>query len=314
MKRVLVTGGAGFIGRWLVAIGQARSWRMIVYDNFSVGSEANLTGLEKVTVYRADIRDTDHLATVLAMEQVEIVYHLAALHYIPYCEQNPIETVDVNVKGTLSVLEAMRKADCSKLIFASTGALYPPLSSQLSEETLLQPQDLYGLTKLQGEQLIEYYHRRYGIRATIVRLFNTYGPYETNPHLLPHLIQTLKSGENEIRLGNLHPKRDYIYVLDVAEALTRLGEYCDGFDIYNLGSGCEYSVAEVVQLLSELLGRPLHIVQDPERIRPVDKPHQCADITRLCQRLRWQPTTSLREGLQKWLQFEGILPTNREVR
>ncbi|OYT72345.1 MAG: NAD-dependent epimerase, partial [Armatimonadetes bacterium JP3_11] len=254
-----------------------------------------------------DLGNTERIVQCLQRHNVQTVYHLAALHYIPYCEANPRETFEVNVLGTLSVLEAMRAAGVNRIVFASTGALYPPLDTPLTEETALIAQDIYGLTKLHGETTLAYYQNRYGFQPTIVRLFNTYGPYETNPHLLPHIINTLKQGARELTLGNLHPKRDYIYVEDVAEGFYRLGSLDEAQGVFNLGTGTEYSVQEVVNLLGELLGESLRVVQDPARMRPVDKPHQRADVSKLEALLGWKPNISLREGLTRWLRHEGLL-------
>lgn len=307
MHGVLITGGAGFIGRWLAKRCVEAGHTVCIVDNLSVGALENLMELEgRFEFVHADLRETERIAQCLQRHDVQTVYHLAALHYIPYCEAHPRETFEVNVLGTLSVLEAMRAAGVNRLVFASTGALYPPLDAPLPEDLPLEAQDIYGLTKLHGETTIAYYQKRYGVQATIVRLFNTYGPYETNPHLLPHIIHTLKQGTREIILGNLHPKRDYIYVEDAAEGFYRLG--CEGTQgVFNLGTGIEYSVQEVVDTISELLGEPLRVVQDPARMRPVDKPHQRADVSKLEQTLCWRPTVSLQEGLARWLRHEQLL-------
>lgn len=308
MHSVLITGGAGFIGRWLAKRCIEAGHTVCIIDNLSVGALENLMELEgRFEFVQADLSDTERIAQCLQRHSVQTVYHLAALHYIPHCEANPRETFEVNVLGTLSVLEAMRTVGVNRIVFASTGALYPPLDTPLSEETTLQAQDIYGLTKLHGETTIAYYQNRYGVQPTIVRLFNTYGPYETNPHLLPHIINTLKGGARELTLGNLHPKRDYIYVEDVAEGFYRLGSRPDALGVFNLGTGVEYSVQEAVDILGELLGEPLRVVQDPARMRPVDKPHQRADVSKLEATLGWKPTVSLREGLTRWLRHEGLL-------
>jgi UDP-glucose 4-epimerase len=308
MHSVLITGGAGFIGRWLAKRCIEAGHTVCIVDNLSVGALENLMDLEgRFEFVQTDLSDTERIAQCLQRHNVQTVYHLAALHYIPYCEANPRETFEVNVLGTLSVLEAMRAAGVQRVVFASTGALYPPLDAPLTEETPLVAQDIYGLTKLHGETTLTYYQNRYGIQPTIVRLFNTYGPYETNPHLLPHIINTLKQGARELTLGNLHPKRDYIYVEDVAEGFYRLGSRTDALGVFNLGTGVEYSVQEAVDILGELVGEPLRVVQDPARMRPVDKPHQRADVSQLEATLGWKPSVSLREGLTRWLRHEGLL-------
>lgn len=308
MYSILITGGAGFIGRWLAKRCIEGGHRVYIVDNLMVGSMENLRELDGCfRMVQADIRDTERLAQTMRSEGVQVVYHLAALHYIPYCEAHPYETFGVNVQGTISVLEAMRAAGVNRLIFVSTGALYASLNIPLREEAPIEPQDIYSLSKLHCEMVIDYYQKRHGLQTTIVRLFNTYGPYETNPHLLPHIINTLKSGVRELRLGNLHPKRDYVYVEDAAEGLYQLGIRTDTLCVFNLGTGVEYSVQEIVEMLSELLGEPLQVIQDPIRMRPIDKLHQCADVTKLQSALDWRPSISIREGLLRWLRHEGIL-------
>lgn len=308
MANILITGGAGFIGRWLTKRCVEAGHAVCVVDNLTVGRLENLAELEgKFAFVHADVRDTATLARVMQQYEAHLVFHLAAIHYIPYCEAHPLETYEVNVQGTLSVLEAMRAVGVSRLVFASTGALYPSLAAPLREEIGTEAHDIYGLSKQTCELVIAYYQKRYGIQPTVVRLFNTYGPYETNPHLLPHLLSVLKTGSRTVPLGNLQPKRDYIYVEDVAEGLYRLGMCDKALGVYNLGTGTEYSVQEVVNLLSELLGEPIQVIQDPARVRPVDKLHQCADISKLQSVLGWEPRTSLREGLRRWLRFEGML-------
>lgn len=308
MANILITGGAGFIGRWLTKRCVEVGHSVCILDNLTVGKLENLAELEGRFVFvRADVRDTTTLARTMQQYEVHLVFHLAAIHYIPYCEAHPLETYEVNVQGTLSVLEAMRATGVSRLVFASTGALYPPLAAPLHEEICVEAHDIYGLSKQMSELAIAYYQKRYGIQPTVVRLFNTYGPYETNPHLLPHLLSVLKTGSRTVPLGNLQPKRDYIYVEDVAEGLYRLGMCEKALGVYNLGTGVEYSVQEVVNLLSELLNEPIQVVQDPARVRSVDKLHQRADTAKLRSVLGWKPQTSLREGLGRWLRFEGIL-------
>lgn len=308
MFPVLITGGAGFIGRWLTKRWIEAGHQVFILDNLRTGRIENLAEFHgHFRLLRADVRDTVTVARELQANEIQIVYHLAALHYIPYCERYPRETFDTNVGGTVSLLQAMELAGVRRMIFASTGAIYHAEDRPLSETAPVAPQSIYGLTKLHAEMVINYFESRSGVLPAIVRLFNTYGPYETNPHLLPDIIDTLKSGKREVHLGNLYPKRDYVYVEDVAEGLYRLGLRSDAVGVYNLGTGVEYSVREVVDTLELLLGEKLHIVQDRERMRPNDKEHQRADVSRLEAALGWRPRVALSEGLLRWLEHEGLV-------
>ncbi len=310
--RVLITGGAGFIGRWLAFKAVQAGHQVWIYDNLSVGSKANLESMiQRLHLVEGDILEHEHLVSLFQQENFEVVYHLAAYHYIPFCEAHPTLTMRVNLEGTMSVLDACRQTNRPHLIFASTGALYPSVDTTLDEAMNLTVSDVYGLSKWMGEQAVQYYHHRYHLPCTIVRLFNTYGPYETNPHLLPHVIESLKAHPDYVELGNIKPKRDYIYVEDVAEALLRLAEPSDTLRVFNIGTGNEYSVEEMIELISQILEHPIRIVQDPERVRPVDKMHQRANITRLQSATGWTPKYDIHKGLRALLQHEGLLTNER---
>jgi UDP-glucose 4-epimerase len=142
----------------------------------------------------------------------------------------------------------------------------------------------------------------------VARLFNTYGPYETNPHLIPHIIDSLREGGSVVPLGNVDTKRDYIYVEDVAELLVRLAGCAQGrFTVCNVGTGEEYSAREIVAALSDLLGRDLRIQIDAERVRASDKLHQRADTARLKRLSGSEAKHSLHEGLRRLVSHEGLL-------
>lgn len=307
MRTVLITGGAGFIGRWLVKRALQAGYAVIVYDNLNVGSLENLTEMEGTfAFYQGDIRDQAHLVQTMRRHAVERVFHLAALHYIPYCESHPQETFEVNLVGTLAVLEAMREASVQRLVFASTGALYPPLDTPLSEETPLEPQDIYGLTKLHCEQTIQYYQKRYGIQPTIVRLFNTYDPTRPTPPAAAS-DPDAQAGRSGNPAGQPAAETRLCICGRCRGGLLAIGRLVRTTGVYNLGTGVEHSVVEVVDALSALMNTPLQVVQDPARMRPVDKLHQRADLSRLRGVLGWAPDTPLETGLRRWLAFEGLI-------
>ncbi|MCB0719680.1 MAG: NAD-dependent epimerase/dehydratase family protein [Bacteroidetes bacterium] len=307
MARVFITGGAGFIGRWVVARCLADGHEVTAYDNLCVGRKSNLDEFgDRVALVEADILDEERLSTALAKARPDIVFHLAAHHFIPYCNAHPAETLRVNVEGTEIVCRQAAAAGVKRLVAASTGACYPGTDGLLTEATPAVPVDIYGLSKHIMESVLDYYHRSSGLTVRIGRLFNTYGPYETNDHLIPHIMDSLKTGPS-IELGNIYTKRDYIFVKDTAASLYGLSQVDKGdLLIANVGTGIEYSAEEIVQMLGQILGSEITISVDEARLRPVDKPHQMADISRLVSATGVKPGYSLEDGLKELVDFEGI--------
>ncbi|MCK4733477.1 MAG: NAD(P)-dependent oxidoreductase, partial [Methanophagales archaeon] len=214
---------------------------------------------------------------------------LAAIHYIPYCNENPGETFDVNVMGTRNLLEACE----AEFFFGSSAAVYPPLNGALSED-LHGPIDIYGKTKLIGEDLVKLHNKK----AIIARFFNVYGPNDTNPHLIPEIVDQIKEGKRKIELGNLTPMRDYIHVDDVCKAIIALLKHGEE-GVYNIGTGVENSVEGVMEIVSEILDGEIQIVQDKRRMRKVEREHLLADITKIQSETGWKHRIKLKEGLKR---------------
>lgn len=291
-QKVILSGGAGFIGsnfvRYLLDIGV----EVIVIDNFFSGRKEFLPS--DVKVIKADIREKSKLEDVFMKFKPELVIHFAAIHFIPYCNSHPEETFDVNVMGTRNVLEASKKvSDNLKILFTSSAAVYPPLNRPLTED-LFGPIDIYGKTKLVCEDLVKLYFRD----GIIVRLFNVYGPNDPNPHLIPEILKQLREGNRELRLGNLTPKRDYIHVEDVCKALISLLRK-NKSGTYNLGTGKSYSVKEIVEIISQILGEEIKIIQDNSRFRKIERENLVADITKIKNEINWNPEIDIKDGLKK---------------
>lgn len=306
-KNVLITGGAGFIGRALVARCLKEGNAVTVIDNLCAGRIDNLQPyLDSVTFCQADILDKSALADVMEKARPHVVFHLAAHHFIPFCDQNPAETLRVNVEGTHTVLSAAAGHGARVAVVASSGSLYPSRDTLLSEELEAAPVDVYGLSKLLMEEVTRFIVKTTGMSCVAARLFNTYGPYETNPHLIPHIMESLQLG-SVVQLGNIHTKRDYIYVDDVATLLYRCGQMAiESYTTVNIGTGTGYSAEEIVQTISQLLGRKITIDVDAARVRAVDKMHQRADLRKVQSLTGMQRIYSLKEGLRELLLHEGI--------
>ena len=296
--KVLITGGAGFIGSAIVPLFQKNNYEVFVLDDLSFGNREFLPSLDVHHFFECDIRNYNEILRVFEFVKPNVVIHLAAIHFIPYCNQHPYEISDINIRGTQNVLEAVKQIkSVSKVLFASTAAVYPVSDVAVSETHEIRPLDIYGLSKLTGEWLCEKFYLQTKIDTVVCRFFNAFGPNETNPHLIPEIDNQLKSGLRVLKLGNLTPKRDFIHTHDMAEAVWRLVHLEDsGFDIFNLGRGIEYAVTEVVDAFSKLLGDIVTIEVDPERVRKVERQHLLANVSKLMS-IGWEPKHSLEEGI-----------------
>jgi UDP-glucose 4-epimerase len=306
---ILITGGAGFIGRALLQVALDNNCRVAVYDNLSFGRNSNLDAFgDAVAFFEADIRDETAFSRACREFNPECIIHLAALHFIPYCDAHPGETLEVNVGGTHTVLRVCENLGIETAVFASTGALYSSATHPLREsQDPPSPVDVYGLSKLLGENICAYFNANTRLNCRVARLFNVYGPYETNPHLIPHMLQSLKRVP-QVELGNIHTKRDYIYVEDLANILFRyLNIERPQETIMNIGTGSEYSAGEIVDQLADLLGVSIDVMSDPKRIRSIDKAHQIADTSRMMEWTGYSPKHGIREGLRKLLAHEELL-------
>lgn len=302
MKRTLITGGAGFIGLNVVEELKAKDYEVFVFDNLSFGRR-DLVPVDDAHFIEGDIRDREAVDAALSAVQPDAVVHLAAIHFIPYCNQHPFEATQVNLAGTIHVLDALRAyGKCAKLLFASTAAVYPIQDEPAREDGATEPLDIYGMTKWVDESLMRGFALETGVPTTVVRFFNAFGPKETNPHLIPEIQQQVLKGERTVRLGNLEPKRDFIHTRDMARAMRLLiergGEGCETF---NLGSGGEVSVREVVEAFSKGLGEGIEIDQDPAKVRKVDRLHLVSDIGKLKAAIDWQPEISFEAGIAEIL-------------
>lgn len=190
-------------------------------------------------------------------------------------------------------------------VLASSGALYPSQNCPLDEDLAVSPVDVYGLSKQLMEQIGQFISRTSEMSCVAARLFNVYGPFETNPHLIPEIIESLKIGPT-VYLGNTHTKRDYIYVDDVAESLYQCATLPQGgYTAVNVGTGIEYSAEEIVGTLAQLLGSEIEIRIEPSRKRAVDKLFQRACTLRFEKLTKTRSRTSLYEGLGLLLEHEG---------
>jgi UDP-glucose 4-epimerase len=294
--KTLVTGGAGFIGCAVIDKLQREGDEIFVIDNLSFGKR-EFINVSDDHFFQADILDEHTIDNIFNAVRPDRVIHLAAVHFIPYCNQHPVESSNINIRGTIHVLNACRKYQVQKVFFASTAAVYPIYDEAVSENHPTGPMDIYGLSKLTGEHLCNEFHLQTGVPVIICRFFNAFGPNETNPHLIPEIQNQINDGLRKIKLGNLTPKRDFIHTSDMANAVHSLMSYdSKGIDIYNLGRGIEYSVTEIVEAFSRQLGETIEIEVDETRVRKVERMHLLANVSKL-KSTGWQPLIGIDEGI-----------------
>lgn len=297
--RILVTGGAGFIGSAVVPKMQSEGHDVYVLDNLSFGNR-NFVTVDDDHFFQGDIREVDFVNQTIHRIQPEAIVHLAAIHFIPYCNANPFESADINIRGTMNILNAAQKIkSLKKVFFASTAAVYPISDHAVDENHPVLPLDIYGLTKLTGEHLCREFHLQTRIDTICCRFFNAFGPNETNPHLIPEIEKQLRDGARSIALGNLTPKRDFIHTFDMANAVYALVMLENtGYDTFNLGRGIEYAVTEIVQTFETLLQEKITVEIDPARTRKVERMHLLANVDKLKNRTGWTPNWSIEDGIK----------------
>jgi UDP-glucose 4-epimerase len=299
-RAVLVTGGAGFIGSHLVDRLCGAGERVSVLDDLSRGRREWIH--PDADLHETDIRDAGAVRRVVSEVAPDVVVHLAAMHFIPAVDGAPELAREVNVDGTRNLLAALAEREPRLVLFASTAAVYPDRRGAIEETCPAAPIDLYGETKLTGEDLVQEFAAQTGARSVVARIFNAIGPRETNPHVVPELVGQLQGGEQAVRLGDLTPRRDYTDARDVAAAVQALVDVPgDPVGIFNVGSGRSCSVGELVQECERVLGRPIRVETERARLRRVDRAELVANPGRLRTATGWTPRWSLRETLAELL-------------
>ncbi len=307
-KRVLVTGAGGFIASHLVEslVQNGAAVRAFVRYN-SRGDPGLLARLDPhiyndLEIISGDLRDLP--AVQQAVKGTEMVFHLGALIAIPYSYLHPAEVVECNVLGTLNVLLAARDFGCPRVIHTSTSEVYgTALYVPIDERHPLQGQSPYSASKIGADKLVESFYCSYNLPVITVRPFNTFGPRQSARAVIPTILSQALAGD-VLRLGSLETRRDFTYVSDTVSGFLKAAESrgLEG-ETFNLGSGREVTIAELVELAGGLVGHPLRVLQETERLRP-DKSEVMrllSDNRKAREALGWQPQVSLEEGLQRTL-------------
>jgi nucleoside-diphosphate-sugar epimerase len=306
--RALVTGGAGFIGSH-IAERLARSGHSVaVLDNFSSGKRQHLAGFEsQIEVFEGDIRDPKRLAA--AAKECEVVFHEAAIVSVPYSVEHPLETHDVNVLGTLQVLEAARRAKVRRVIFASSAAVYGDEPTLPKVETMLPcPITPYGVEKVTAEHYLRTFSAIYGVETVALRYFNVFGPRQdpTSPYsgVISVFVDRALRGEALTIFGDGKASRDFVYVEDVVDANVAAAiaprEGVSG-QVFNVARGKKTTLDELAGILGRVVDRELAVIYAPPRVG--DIAHSLADVKKAQRGLAVAAKVSVEQGLRELVRY-----------
>jgi len=300
--RFLVTGGAGFLGTALANRLVRDGHQVRVIDDLSAGDPARLD--ERVLFTRGDVANRPKLWTLL--QDVDCVYHLAARVQVSESILYPREYNEVNVGGTVSVMEAMRDAGVRRVVFTSSGAVYGEQADQpVREDQTPNPQSPYAVSKLAAEYYVRTIGALWGIETVILRIFNAYGPGQNlppaHPPVVPRFLQQALGGGSLVIFGGGGQTRDFVYVDDAAEALVEAATAADvDRRIINVGSGRETSINDLVGLVARVTGREVEVLHSPAESGGVSR--LCADVGSARRLLGYQPRVDLAQGLRRTLE------------
>jgi UDP-glucose 4-epimerase len=302
--KILVTGGAGFIGSHLVDALIARGHRVIVIDNLSTGKKENIN--KKAKFYKIDIC-SPKIGEIFKKEKPEIVFHLAAQINVRKSVEDPLFDAKVNILGSLNVIQNFLKPRTSNLkhptfIFASTGgAIYGEAKKiPTPEDYPANPISPYGIAKLTVENYLGFYKENFGLKFISLRFSNVYGPRQDSKGeagVVAIFINKLLKGKKPTIFGDGNQTRDFIFVEDAVSALLKAMEYEGEKEIFNIGTGIETSINKLYEIISKLLKTKIKPKYIPEK--PGDLKRSCLDISLAKKELKWEPKFDLEKGLQK---------------
>jgi UDP-glucuronate 4-epimerase len=308
--RILVTGGAGFIGSHLVEKLLGAGHEVVILDDFNDFYDpsikrANIAGFAaEVTVCRADLRDCEAVRSVFRREKVDAIAHIAARAGVRPSIQHPRLYYDTNVIGTLHLLEAARVAGVERFIFASSSSVYgaSKLVPFSEEEHLVQTLSPYGATKVAGEFLCSTYSHLYQMRVVALRYFTVYGPRQRPDLAIHKFTRRIFAGQAIDQFGDGSTRRDYTYIDDIIQGTIAALNYSGPrYDIFNLGESQTTELKNLISAIEHALGKKAKINQLPEQAG--DMPLTYADISRARKLLGYNPTTKLSEGLPKFIDW-----------
>lgn len=331
MKTILITGAAGFIGSNLAYKLYKEGNRLILIDDFSYGREVNLKFIDidfNEIIYRKSILDVEAMEDIFSKNKIDVVYHLAAISVLPDCQNNPIKAVDVNVKGTVVLLEMSRKYGIKNFIFASSSAVYENNTSfPLVENNVELPSLLYPSTKYMSEQLCKSYYDTYGLPTVCLRFTNVYGPHidclRKQPPVMGYIIKSFYEGTSPVLHSTGEQQRDFIYIDDLLD-LAILVQKNKEFDVVNISTGQTASINEIANIIRKQMNcENIEIKYQSsshywdkykelsEGVYPINKErlehevlkYTCLSYEHAYKKYKWEPKVSLEEGIKNTINF-----------
>ena len=316
LGKILVTGADGFIGSHLVEALVTRGERVrafVQYNSFNSWGwldHAPEKIRSKLDVYVGDVRDGHGVRT--AMTGCDTVLHLAALIAIPYSYHSPGAYVDTNVTGTLNIVQAVQDLGVKRCIVTSTSEVYGTARFvPITEEHPLQGQSPYSASKIGADQIALSFYRSFGTPVAVIRPFNTYGPRQSARAVIPTVITQILAGKKSVKLGSLHPTRDFNFIDDTVAGFLAMADAMAGRpakavmgEVINIGSNFETSIGDTARLIADIMGTRLRIVTDDQRVRPdaseVERLLACNNKAKTL--LGWAPKYGGEKGLRRGLE------------
>lgn len=311
MKKILISGSDGFIGSHLTEELVRQGYDVkafVLYNSFNSWGWLDSCSPEvkgKFEVFSGDIRDPYGVRQ--AMKGCDAVLHLAALIGIPYSYHSPDTYIDTNVKGTLNIVQAAKDYEIQKVIHTSTSEVYGTAQFvPITEDHPLKGQSPYSASKIGADQIAYSFYSSFSTPITILRPFNTYGPRQSARAVIPTIISQIASGKDTIKLGSVHPTRDFNYVEDTVSGFIsalKSGDQTNG-EVINIGSNFEISIGDTANLIAEIMGKKINWVTDDQRLRPEKSEVErlWASNAKAKQLLGWEPKYSGKEGFRKGLE------------
>lgn len=313
-KTVLITGGAGFIGSNLADRLLADGYRVVVVDNFDSYYDPSIKeqnvcdniGNPNYELHRVDIRDAGSLDAVFERNDIDVVVHLAARAGVRPSIEQPELYADVNVSGTVSVLERMRKHGVKKIVFASSSSVYGNCSEDKFSETLdvNQPISPYAATKKACEEMLYVYHKLFGISVVALRFFTVYGERQRPDLAINKFVTLINNGQPIDMYGDGSSIRDYTYIGDIVDGIVASIDYdATGYEIINLAGGNPITLMEMVMSIQRALGKSTGINVLPKQAGDVDK--TSGDITKASRLLGYKPAISFEKGISRFVEWKN---------
>jgi NAD dependent epimerase/dehydratase len=308
-KKILVTGADGFIGSHLTEQLVRNGYDVkafVMYNSFNSWGWLDQSSHDvksNMEVFAGDIRDPHGVKE--AMRGCDTVLHLAALIAIPYSYHSPDTYVDTNIKGTLNIVQAARELNVDKVVHTSTSEVYGTARFvPITEEHPLQGQSPYSASKIGADQIAMSFYSSFQTPVAVIRPFNTYGPRQSARAVIPTVITQIQAGQKQIKLGAIHPTRDFNYVADTVQGFISVMETDRVIgEVINIGSNFEISIGDTVTMIADIMQADIEVITDSDRLRPVKSEVErlWADNTKAQTLMGWLPEYAGIEGLRRGL-------------